>query len=110
MPSTPWHDSSQLANKPRPVPWFVHLLCYVGIYKYHQYRYTGMSQEMTDNIERIGSKLQQVGYTVDVYPSMDMLKVYDPSDTESMYNRVNEVCDSFDVSMTSPTIFQVTIR
>lgn len=70
-----------------------------------------MSETMqTTDVEAINDHLTAVGYETTVRPRLDMVKVHSPADAQAMYERVGEVCESFDVDMTSPTTFQIAIR
>jgi hypothetical protein len=70
-----------------------------------------MKQNNADTtVEAINDHLTAAGYETEARPRLDMVKVHNPADAEAMYERINEVCDSFDVHMTAPTVFQIIVE
>jgi len=62
------------------------------------------------NVNQIADALNGVGYEAEAQPSLGIVKVYDPSDSEAMYNRADEACDcSFNVAMTGAKVFQIVV-
>ena len=69
---------------------------------------TGSTVE--EHINQIEDALTSVGYEAEAQPNLGIVKVYNPSDSQAMYEQVEEACDcSFDVAMTGATVFQIIV-
>jgi len=63
-----------------------------------------------ESINQIADALNGVGYEAEAQPGLGIVKVYEPSDSEAMYNRADEACDcSFNVAMTGSRVFQIDV-